>query len=60
MTVKETARQIIDRLPDDASIEDVINALYVRAKFEAGEQQIKQNRGIPHEQARQRIAKWVK
>jgi len=60
MTVKEVARQLIEKLPDDADLDDVIHALYVRAKFETGEQQIREGQGIPHEQAKQRIRKWVK
>ncbi len=60
MPVKETARQVIDSLPDDVTMDDVIHALYIRAKFEQGEDQIRRGEGVSHEQAKQRIQKWVR
>ena len=35
-TAKETAKQVIDRLPDQASWEDILYELYVTQKIEAG------------------------
>ncbi len=60
MAVKDTARGIIDALPDDVTLDDVMHALYIRAKFEHGEREIRRGEGVPHEQARQRLQKWVK
>ena len=60
MAVKEIVRQVVDALPDDASMDDVIHALYVRAKFEHGEREIRAGRGISHEAAKRRIRKWMK
>lgn len=58
MSVKEMAKQVIDSLPEGASIEDIMHALYVRAKFEKGEQEIRSGRGIPHERAKKDLEKW--
>ena len=60
MTAKETARSVIDALPDDASMDDIIHALYVQAKFANGEQQIREGRGVPHEEAKRRLREWIK
>ena len=61
MSVKEAAKQLIDTLPDDASLEDIMHALYVRAKFERGAAEIREGKGIPHEEARKRILrKWAR
>jgi len=60
MVVKDVAKSVIDSLPDQASMDDIIHALYVNAKFEHGEREIRQGQGVPHEQARQRLGKWVK
>ena len=61
MSVKEAAKQLIDMLPDDASLEDIMHALYVRAKFERGAREIREGKGIPHEEARKRILrKWAR
>jgi hypothetical protein len=60
MVAKELAKNVIDTLPEDAKLDEIIHALYVRAKFEHGEQEIRAGRGIPHQEARKRLRKWVK
>jgi len=60
MAVKDIARQVIDALPDEASMDDIIHALYVNAKFEHGEREIREGNGVPHEQAGQRLRKWLR
>lgn len=59
MTVKDVVRQVIDTLPDEATIDDVIHALYINAKFNHGEREIREGKGIPHEEAKNRLKKWV-
>ena len=58
MAVKDIAKRVIDALPDDATMDDIIHALYIRAKCERGE--IREGKGIPHEQAKQRMQKWLR
>ena len=58
MVAKEAAKHVIDAMPDDASMDDIIHALYVRAKFEHGEREIREGCGVPHEQAKERLRKW--
>ncbi|NIR53089.1 hypothetical protein GWO43_22555 [candidate division KSB1 bacterium] len=60
MVVKDMARSVIDSLPDEATMEEIIDALYIRTKFEHGEQEIRDGKGIPHEQAKERLKKWLK
>ncbi len=60
MTVKDIAKNVINYLPSHATIDDIIHALYVHAKFQHGEQEIRQKKGIPHENAKKRLRKWVK
>jgi len=59
MTSKETAQQVLEALPDDASMDDIMHALYVRAKCEHGERQIREGQGTSHKDAKERILKWV-
>ena len=59
MAVKDSAKQVIDTLPDEATIDDIIHALYVKAKFDRGEQEIREGKGISHKEAKQRLQKWV-
>jgi len=58
--VKEMARSVIDALPDKATIDDIMYALYVKAKFDHGDREIRQGKGIPHDKAKKRLKKWVK
>ncbi|MBI2900042.1 MAG: hypothetical protein HYY17_07640 [Planctomycetes bacterium] len=55
MPEKEAAKKVIDTLPDDATLDDIMHALYVRAKFERGEREIRGGKGVPHDQAKRRL-----
>ncbi|MFG0331208.1 MAG: hypothetical protein ACF8PN_15075 [Phycisphaerales bacterium] len=58
MTVKETAKQVIEALPEDASLDDIIHALYLKAKFDRGEDEIRRGAGVSDDEARKRLGKW--
>jgi len=60
MVAKEAAKHVIDALPDDVNLDDIIHALYVQAEFEHGEREIREGRGVPHEQAKERLGKWLR
>ena len=60
MTTREMARSVIDALPENASLDDIMEALYLRAKLERAERSIEDGRGIPHEEAKKRLQKWLK
>jgi hypothetical protein len=55
MQTKETARQVIDSLPNDATMDDIIHALYVNLKFARGEQEIREGKGVTHEEAKRKL-----
>jgi hypothetical protein len=58
----ETKQQIlkaIEELPDDASVEDAIDRLYLRYKIERGLRQADCGELISQEEARQRMARWL-
>ena len=60
MRGKDAAKQVIEALPDDATVDDIIHALYIRVKCERGEREIRDGKGIPHDQAKQRMQKWLR
>ncbi|HLF18554.1 MAG TPA: hypothetical protein VI749_06640 [Candidatus Omnitrophota bacterium] len=60
MTVKDIAKNVISSLPSQATMDDIIHALYVHAKFQHGEVEIRQGKGISQENAKKRLRKWVK
>ncbi len=60
MTTKEKVINAVRDLPDDASIEDVIEHLLFLAKIEKGIQQADAAQTISNEQLKERMAKWLK
>ncbi len=59
MTAKEMAKQLIESLPESSTLDDIMHALYIKAKVERGEREIRDGRGVPDEQARQRLRTWA-
>jgi len=55
MQVKDIAKNVIDTLPDDTTLDDIVHALYIRAKFDHGEREIREGKGISQEEAKQRL-----
>jgi hypothetical protein len=60
MNFKNEAKQVIDTLSDKATMDDAIHALYVASKFDHGESQIRQGKGVSHTKAVRRLEKWLK
>ncbi len=60
MTAKETVRALLDRLPDDCSLDDVLYHLYVVQAVGRGVTDGEAGRVIPHEQVAADLRrKWV-
>ena len=53
--VKELAMGVIDELPDRATWDDILYALYVRQKIEAGFHSVREGRTLPHAEVKRRI-----
>jgi predicted transcriptional regulator len=54
-TVKEDARQLIERLGEDATWEDLQYQIYVRQAVEAGLKDSREGRTVPLDEARRRF-----
>jgi hypothetical protein len=60
MRAKDTVRELLDRLPDDCSLEDVLYHVYVVQQAERGMQAAREGRVIPHEQVMRELRrKWL-
>lgn len=59
MAMKDIAKQVIDSLPDDVTLDEIMHALYVNTKFQHGETEIREGKGVPHEEAKQRLKKCL-
>ena len=56
MEIKQQILKAIEELPDDASVEDAIDRLYLLYKIEKGLRQADRGELISQEEARQRMA----
>ena len=56
---KEQLRELIERLPDDCTVEDVQYHLYVQQKVERGLEDVRAGRVLSHEEVERRMAKWT-
>lgn len=59
MTTKEAVIEMIRRLPDDVSVDDIMEELYVRLQIEESMRELDDGKGIPHEEVMKRMAKWL-
>ncbi len=55
---KSTVIESINGLPDEFSIDEIIERLIVLEKIEKGRQQIEDGKTVPHEQVSKIIKKW--
>ena len=60
MEIKQQILKLIEQLPDDASVEDAIDRLYLLYKIEKGLRQADRGELISQEEARQHMARWPK
>lgn len=51
---------MIDSLPNDPTMDDIIHALYVTLKFSHGEDEIREGKGVTQEEAKRKLEKWLR
>jgi len=52
---KKKIREVVDQLPDDATIEDAIERLYFLAKIEKGIREADAGLTVSHDEAKKRL-----
>lgn len=58
-SLKQNVEQMIRSLPDNCTAEDIQYHLYVLDKIQKGRQDIRDGKGITHEEAKARLSKWI-
>ena len=58
-TVKDAVIQMIHDMPDSISVNDIMAELYFREKVDAGLYALDEGRGIEHQEAKDRVKKWL-
>ena len=60
MQAKQTVREILDRLPDDCSLDEVLYHLYVVQAVRRGKSDVDAGRTVTHDEvARELRKKWL-
>jgi predicted transcriptional regulator len=57
MQAKQVVRELLDRLPDDCSFDDVLYHLYVIRAVERGLADVAEGRTVPHEKVVEELRK---
>ena len=57
--VKEIVEEILEQLPDEATLEEVQYRLYVRQKIEQGLADVEAGRVISHDEVKWRSQRWL-
>lgn len=59
-TLKEEVIDLIRKLPDDATLTDIVEELYVRQKIEKGIAQLDAGESLSTDEVKQRLGRWLK
>ena len=58
-TTKEEVQSLLQRLPEDCTLEDVQYHLYVVEKVQRGIERAEKEGAIPQEEVERRLGKWI-
>ncbi|MFH1562476.1 MAG: hypothetical protein ABIF11_03530 [Nitrospirota bacterium] len=57
--VKEQVIQMVQSLPENVTVDDVMHELYFKMQVDAGLKELDEGKGIPHEEVEERMSKWL-
>ncbi|MDI6760219.1 MAG: hypothetical protein QMD05_05295 [Candidatus Brocadiaceae bacterium] len=57
---KQQVLEIVEDLPEEVDVDEVMYRLYLRQKLEVAERDIREGRIVPHEEVVKETSKWFK
>ena len=57
--IKEDVMKMISTMPDDVSIDDIMEELYFKLQVNQGLQELDEGKDIPHEDVEKRMKQWL-
>ncbi len=57
--VKKEVIKMIQSLPDEVTVDDIMAELYFKLQVDAGLNELDEGKGIPHEEVEKRMSKWL-
>jgi predicted transcriptional regulator len=58
-TEKDQVIEMIRLLPEDSTIDDIMEELYFRMQVDRGLKELDEGISIPHQHVRDRLSKWL-
>ena len=58
--LKQQVIQMIKKLPDKVSVDDILAELYFRLQVDRGLTELDHGAGVSHKEATKRFSKWLK
>ena len=59
-STKQAALKIIQRLPEDTSLEEVMYELYIRQRIERGLRELDSGKTTSHHEVKRSLAQWLR
>jgi ABC-type uncharacterized transport system ATPase subunit len=60
MKVKEKVIKMIEELPEDITVSDIMAELYFRQNVDEGLKELDEGKGISQDEAKKRLNQWLK
>ncbi|MBU2563155.1 MAG: hypothetical protein KJ568_01740 [Actinobacteria bacterium] len=60
MTTKEAVISLVKKLPENSTLEDIMEHLYVKQKILKGQKQLETGQFYTHEEAKEIMEEWLK
>jgi predicted transcriptional regulator len=57
--IKQQVLKMIETLPDEITIDDIMAELYLKMQVDAGLQELDDGKGLSHEVAKEKLSKWL-
>ena len=58
-TPKQEVQELLQELPDDATLEDIQYRIYVKQKIAQGLADVRAGRVVSHDEVEKRFARWL-
>jgi predicted transcriptional regulator len=57
--IKDEVIKMISKMPDDVSIDDIMEELYFKLQVNRGLQDLEDGKGISHEEVEKKVQQWL-
>jgi predicted transcriptional regulator len=57
--IKQQVIKLIQNLPDEVSLDDIMAELYFKLQVDAGLKELDEGKGISHEEVEKRMSRWL-